>query len=78
MNDLQLDSGAVARIARQVRRTAADVRRLLAGTDDGPEARQVRAMAAEAIARAHPSRRVRVGNARGLGFGAVLDALDRE
>jgi hypothetical protein len=64
VSGLQLDSDAVARIARQVRRTAACVRRLLAGTDDGPEARQVRAMAEEAISRLPASRRIVTVNGR--------------
>jgi replication-associated recombination protein RarA len=50
----------LVRIGRAIGRSAYYVARTLAGADDTPEARRVRAMAAEAIGRLPASRRVRV------------------
>ncbi|GEM_PF-2692287 len=55
-----LEFGDLLRIARAVHTDTVTVCRILADATDTPQARQVRALALEALSRAIPSRRVRV------------------
>jgi hypothetical protein len=59
-----LDFEAACRIARAERQSVTFIRRVLTGVDDSPEARRIRALSAEAIARAPACRRIRVVNSR--------------
>ena len=61
MSDLQmLACEDLIRIGRAVGRSATAVQRVLTGVDDSPEARRIRALSEEAIARAPACRRIRV------------------
>ena len=79
MTDLQLDHDDLVVLARREGRSTRDIARILEGRRgvDTETAARIYAAALAIHSRLAPSQRIRRVDPRELGFGAVLDRLDR-